>query len=131
VTDPNKVETSYEGDHTHAPPPQAKGVVSGNKMAPADPSYEAAKKHRHDAATAAAVARRAAGAFSWVPLRARWVTLRARWVPLRARWVPHRARWVPLRARWVTLRARWVTLRARWVPLRARWVPLRARWVPL
>jgi hypothetical protein len=58
ATDPNKIEATYEGDHTHAaPPPPARGVLSGNKIAPADPSHTAAaNKHRHDAAGAATAA---------------------------------------------------------------------------
>jgi hypothetical protein len=53
ATDPNKIEATYEGDHTHAPPPPpAKGVLSGNKIAPADPKTTG--RALHGASTAAA-----------------------------------------------------------------------------
>jgi len=56
ATDPNKIEATYEGDHTHAPPPPpAKGVLSGNKIAPADPNASGRGGHggSHGASTAA------------------------------------------------------------------------------
>jgi len=38
--DPNKIEATYEGEHTHErPPPPAKGTIAGNKIAAVDPLH--------------------------------------------------------------------------------------------